>query len=1066
MKKQLRVKRLAGALAVLLAAAPVYAQNTSANLAGRITTSDGAPLAGAEVTIVHTPSGTTSRATTDAEGRYNARGLRVGGPYTVTIQKSGYQGEASENVFLLLGETSALNADLDATATELEGIEVVAASASSIFSPDKMGTGSNVTREQIEGLPSANRNIQDYIRLDPRISQVSKADGAISAGGQNTRYNLIRIDGISAADPFGLESNNLPTERQPVSLDAIEELVIDLANYDTTIAGATGAVVNAVTKSGTNEFSGSVYGTYRDKDWVGSLDGNDFTGFTSEETYGGTFGGPILQDRLFFFANYEKYTRESPSAGLAGTPFGTGAITAADLARVQAAAQGFGFDAGSLNPPDSGETEIEEYGIKLDWNINDSHRAALRYNNMEQTVLRLPELDNNSVSLSTFWYNLPKTFESIGAELFSDWSDSFSTEFKVSQRDYSAVRATFQDLPSIRVNVGNNAIFFGTELNSHINQVDTEQLTAFGAANWYVGNHNIKFGFDYEENDVFNFFGRQLFGEYVFNSIEAFESGRPNQYFLRTPRPGGSLADIPASYTQENLGLFVQDTWSVNYNLSLMFGLRADMPDFSEQRLFSQQIQDTFGYDNTVLPDDTLIQPRFGFNYTFDWDRPTQLRGGVGLFQGAPPNVWIAGIYQNTGLNYIDYSLTGNNAPNFSPNVPQPTPPGGPSAGRLSVDIMEPGFELPSSWKANLAFDHELPFWGLVASAEVLLTSVEKGIYMDRLDTFGATRIGQDGRALYWNAAGYNPANAVQNSGAGGPVMTIGQRGAFDRGSRPSNIGNVILVRNTDKGGGQQMTLSLAKPKEDHWSWVVGYTYTNAEDVSPLTSSINNSNWNSQVAFQSSENVAYDSRYAIRHRFTGTLNYENYFFGDNATRVGLFYEGRSGRPFSHIYFNDINGDGNTTNDLFYVPAGPGDVIFSGGAAMETAFFEWLSRNPTLNGYRGQVVPANLGRAGYVHNFDLRVSQEIPSFFEGHKAEISLDVMNVGNLIDSDWGRIEDYGFFSTQRIANYAGIDPATGRYIYTFRNTDNEAIQENNNDKGNTGVSRWSVMLGFRYKF
>jgi hypothetical protein len=270
MKRNFRVKRLAGALAVLLATSPVYAQTTSASLAGRITGTDGAPLAGATITIVHTPSGTTSRATTDADGRYNSRGLRVGGPYTVTVQKDGFQGEASENVFLLLGETAAVNADLEAAATTaLEAVEVVAAAGTSVFSPESMGAGTSVSRQDIEALPSINGNIQDYMRLDPRVAFTDRASGSISAGGQNPRFNKITIDGVSASDTFGLEGNNLPTQRQPASMETIEAIDVSLSNYDVIYSGAAGANVNAVTKSGTNEFHGSVYGYYRDSDWFG-----------------------------------------------------------------------------------------------------------------------------------------------------------------------------------------------------------------------------------------------------------------------------------------------------------------------------------------------------------------------------------------------------------------------------------------------------------------------------------------------------------------------------------------------------------------------------------------------------------------------------------------------------------------------------------------------------------------------------------------------------------------------------------------------------------------------------
>ncbi len=1077
----LRMSKLTLGLVAALAAAPVFAQSTSAGVGGVVTGNDGQPVAGAEVVITHVESGTVSRATTDASGRYSARGLRVGGPYQITVTKAGSGTKTEDNVYLTLNQANTVNTALAGDVTTLETVVAVgAAGGSDLFSANKMGTGTNVSRDTIEALPSANRNIQDYIRLDPRISQVSKSDGAISAGGQNSRYNAIRIDGVSVADPFGLESNNLPTERQPVSMDAIQEINIDLANYDVTIVGGTGAVINAVTKSGTNEFHGTLYGTYRDKSWVrDELKGVEFNGFEDEMTYGATFGGPIVKDKLFFFANYEKYERSSPGTSLAGTPYGTGQITDQNITDVINAADGHGFSAGSFTVPDSNKTEIEEYAVKLDWNINDSHRAALRYSKLEQSVLRFPEIDNNSVSLSSFWYALPKTFESYVGELFSDWNENFSTEFKVGYKDYSAIRDTFSNMPQIEVRgfgTNNSSIFMGSEINSHVNIVETKEWTGFGAANWYIGDHTLKFGFDYSSNDILNFYGRAVNGVYSFNNLADFVAGTPSSYSIRAPRVGGNIDDIPAEYTLKNTGVFVQDTWAVNYNLTLNFGIRVDIPDFSDQRLYNPLIEQTYGYDNTQSVDGELVQPRFGFNYTFDSDRPTQLRGGIGLFGGAAPNVWLAGTYQNTGLNYVEYNCNGASAPAFSPN-PAPNIPSacGASNARANVDIVEPGLKLPSVWKANIAFDHELPWHGIVASAELLKTNVKDGIFIERLDLYnaagqGPTAYGQDGRPIFWNAAGLNPANA------GSRGILYGTNGAAPRNYRPAGIGDVMLLRHTDKGDSTQFTFGLNKPMVDSWAWSLAYTYTEATEVSPLASSQNTSNWGSTLVSTVNADVATKSRYAIKDRITGTLQWKHQFFGDNDTQISLFYEGRSGRPYSYIYWNDLNGDSGPTtstsnpglyNDLFYVPAAPGDVIFTGGAAMETAFFNWLADNPELQRYRGQVAPANAFRAKWVNSFDVRISQEFPGFMSGHKTELSLDIMNIGNLINKDWGLIDDYGFNSTRRVMNYAGIDPATGKYVYNFSgSTDNSSIQENNNDKGNTGVSRWSVMLGLKYKF
>ncbi|MGN5531963.1 Oar protein [Xanthomonas hortorum pv. gardneri] len=1080
----LRMSKLTLGLVAALAAAPVFAQSTSAGVAGVVTSSAGQPVPNAEVTITHVESGTVNRATTDASGRYNARGLRVGGPYTITITKSGEGTKTEEGVYLNLNQVNTVNADLagDIAATNLEAVQVMAvAGGSELFSAYKMGTGTNVSRETIESLPSVNRNIQDYIRLDPRISQVSKADGAISVGGQNTRYNAIRIDGIGAGDPFGLESNNLPTERQPVSMDAIQEINIDVANYDTTISGGTGAVINAVTKSGTNNFGGTVYYAYRDKDMVRKeLEGVRFNGFDDEKTYGMTLGGPIVKDKLFFFANYEKMERAAPGISLTDSPYGRGSITDADIARAQQIATGYGFDAGSLSQP-ANKTEVEEYALKIDWNISDNHRAAVRYNKLEQNVVRFPQITNSAVSLSTFWYQQPKTYESWMGELFSDWSENFSTEFKLSHKEYSAIREPNSTLPQIQVRgfggIANNSLYFGTEQNSHVNAVESKELSAFGAATWYVGDHTVKFGFDYSDNDLLNYYGRNLNGAYLFNNLGDFAAGRVNQYIVRAPRPGGSYDDIPAEYTLKNTGLFVQDSWAINNNLTVQGGVRIDMPDFSDQRLYNPRIMSLYGYDNTQLPDDKLVQPRFGFNYTFDSDRPTQLRGGLGLFGGAAPNVWLAGVYQNTGLNYTEYTVN-NPVGIFTPNTDPPFIPTAGAGARQNVDIAAPDLKLPSVWKTNLAFDHELPWYGIVASAEFLYTKVNNAIYFERLDLRGlngdvaATRIGQDGRELYWNAAGYRPSTGTNTSVQNGQNLG-GNQVVSGKANRPTDMGDVMLMRNTDKGSGSQFTVGVNKPLIENWGWSLAYTYTESTEVSPLTSSQNTSNWGSTLIGTANENVAYDSRYAIKDRITGSINWKKAFFGKYNTSVGLFYEGRSGRPFSYIYYNDLNGDAASTsgagyfNDLFYVPKGPGDVLWTRGAEMEKQFFDWLAKNPELAAYKGQIAPANEFRTKWVNSFDLHVSQELPGLFEGHKTELALDIMNVGNLLNKKWGRIEDYGFNSTARVASYAGIDPATGKYIYNFTgDTDEPTVQENNNDKGNTGVSRWSMQVTLKYKF
>jgi outer membrane receptor protein involved in Fe transport len=1048
---RVRMSKLTLGLLAVLATAPAFAQSTSAGLGGQVTGADGKPVGGAEVTITHVESGTVSRATTDASGRYVARGLRVGGPYNITIAKPGAGSTTEENIYLDLNASNTLNAALSSDVTTLEAVQAVAVAGSEVFSATKMGVGTAISRQVIESQPSIGGNIQDYMRLDPRVAFVDRASGSISAGGQNPRYNAIRIDGVSASDTFGLEGNNMPTRRQPVAMEAIEAINIDLANYDVTITGATGAVVDAVTKSGTNEFHGSVYGTYRDGDWFGDdPTGVPFNGFEKEENYGLTIGGPLLKDKLFFFANYDKFKQAAPGADIGSSPLGLGVFpdndnVVGDAQEIAQAGNGnfAAFDAGSLES--NGDTDLEEYAVKLDWNISENHRADFRYSKLEQSKLRLNGFNTGntgSASLSSYWYQHDKTVESYVAQLFSDWTDVFSTEFKVSYRDYAAVRNTpTQGTPAIEIAFGTPnrdgvgqrpQLFLGTEVNSQYNDLFTKTWNYYGAGILNLADHELKFGFDYATNEIFNLYAPYVDGYYTYNSIEDFRNGDWSYRQFRNPT-GGDVNNMASDYTYKSLGVFLQDQWYINSNLTLTFGVRGDRFKIDEAPAQNTLAQQVYGYDNSdVGGGDWLWQPRLGFNYTFDSERPTQLRGGIGLFQGDSPQVWLSNAYNTTGLNYTQVEEFASGST--------------PSTPRMNVNFLSPDFELPSVWKANLAFDHELPWYGLVASAEVLLTSVKSALYYQRLDLGASTGTGPDGRHLYWRD------NNTFSSA---------------RASRDSRFGDVLLLDTTNKGESQQFTVSLEKPwgATSDWAWSLGYTFTNATEVSGLTSSTATSGWNYNNIFQANENVSATARYEIKDRISGALNWKHEFFGDYKTSAGLFYEGRSGRPFSYVYSNDVNGD-SRVNDLFYVPTGPGDVIFSGGAAMEQQFFEWLKDRPELARYAGQTAPRNAGRGSWVNTFDVRLSQELPGFFKGHKSEIWLDIQNVGNLLNKDWGHIYDYGFFADMSVLRVNGIDPTSGKYIYNFTSPEAPAVANADADGFNVGVSQWSVQVGFRYKF
>ena len=532
----------------------------------------------------------------------------------------------------------------------------------------------------------------------------------------------------------------------------------------------------------------------------------------------------------------------------------------------------------------------------------------------------------------------------------------------------------------------------------------------------------------------------------------------------------------------------MQDTWYASANLTLTFGVRADRPKTDRDPPFNACFAAApgaanvaqcgtghtggFGLDNTTTYDGGfIIQPRFGFNYTMDTERSTQIRGGIGLFQGDSPTVWVSNAFQSTGMNYSSYQNLTDwqnvefSADGFNQNIP--TTPG---AAVRTVNVIADGFELPSVWKANLAIDHETPWYGVVASAELLLTDVKNGLFYKSLN-IGPGFTGADGRTLFWNPNNYF-FNTDSRSGGS-------NRARFNNNSY---FGDVYLLENTDLGRSQQLTVSLSKPwsAESDWSWTLGYTYTNTTEVGALTSSTAGSGFGGQYNFTTNEESANTARYEIKDRFSGALNWKHAFFGDYETQVGLFYEGRSGRPFSYIFTGDANGDSRTFNDLFYVPAGPGDVLFGSvtaagvftpNAAMEKAFWSWIETQPQLAGYRGSYAPENAFRAGWINTFDLRISQELPGFFKGHKSKVWVDIQNVGNLLNKEWGHILDWGFNGNQAAATLVGIDKATGKYVYGYRSGTSfgqpTSLTVPTDSDGNTnGISQWSVQLGIRYDF
>lgn len=1053
MSKRLGINLVLWWLVSLFAVSLVNAQITSSALSGRITDSAGNPVADATVEIIHVPSNSTKTVTTDTDGRYSTRGLRVGGPFKVTATKEGNKPAVKEEVFLALAEDTTVNLQLETDVAQLEGMSVVASGQSLVFQQDNKGLSTNIGRQEIEAFPSIARSIQDYVRLDPRITQTDKERGEISAVGQNSRYNATTIDGVPTSDQFGLEANGLPSQSfsQPISIDTVEEFNVSTANYDVTNARSVGASINAVTKSGTNDFHGSLYYLYRDNDMVGENEnGQEFTGFNKQDVKGFTLGGPIVKDTLFFFLGYEEFKRTAPApdVGVVGSGASTETtVTQAQLDQIiDIATNQYHFNPGSFGSLSGVDNTDQKIIGKIDWNINDAHRTSFRYNKIDSSVPVLGNLSKTALSLSTNWYQKDYNFENYVVSFYDDWTDNFSSEAFVSYSEYSNRSPLFGDpLPQVRINVDSqSAVFLGTDRSRAANKLDVKTTTAFWAGNWSLGDHALKFGFDYNKMSVFNLFLQDYFGNYTFASVNDFAAGKYSNFQLNKPN-NGELNSVAADWDLKNYGLFLQDTWQVTSNLSTQFGVRVDIPDVGTEPAYNSAFEATYGFRNNATVDgNKAVEPRVSFNYTFDTERPTQLRGGVGLFTGSALGVWLSNSYSSTGQTFTSYFKTNGTGFTADP-YSQPTPSG---SSILTLNALDPNFKQPTVWKTNIAVDHELPWWGLVASAEYLYLNVQDAIYFKHLNLGAPTGTLPDGRDVFWNSLDPTKfANPLR------PTATA-------RGNANAKFGDVLLLTNTDQGHASSATLSLEKPFKDDWYAKLSFTRGRSTEINPGTSSVALSNWQNMQVYNANEEVANTANYEVKNRVTLALSWRHDFFEDLTTSVSAFYEGRAGRPYSYTFSNDANGDRITGNDLFYVPAGLEDVMIS-DAAQAQAFWDYVNNNDYLSSHKGQVVGRNAVRAPWINSLDVRFSQQVPGFWRDAKGEVTVDILNFLNLLNKDWGHIDEVAFPGGLGVAQFAGVDPKTGKYIYKFPQSP-AALSR----RDVAGESRWAIQVGLRYEF
>ncbi len=1051
-----RMSKIALGLVVALAAAPSFAQSTSAGVGGLVTDTSGQPVSGAEVIITHVESGTVSRASTDASGRYNARGLRVGGPYTVTIT-SAAGSKTEEGVYLDLNKVNAVNAQVGAAAaTDLSAVTVTASRLLDTFNPDNKGMGTSVSGRQLELTPQGNRSLDDIARLDPRIQVTDQGSGAISVAGVNNRYNNISVDGLSQGDPFGLNANGMPYVGSPISVDTIAAYDLKVSDYDVA-SDTVGASVNAVTKSGTNEFHGSVYYALKDaSSMVGKRDGDEYGLFDTDTTKGMTIGGPILKDKLFFFASYEEQTIKNFGGASSSDGVANGNVTQAEIDEAIDIATGLG-----LFPGVYGATGVnldnKRYLAKLDWNINDFHRASLTYQQTEE--FRPSPYDNfpENVVLTSHWYNIDNITKNTSLQLFSDWTENFSTEIKLSQQKFDQVNGNPINQPEVEIETANGgSIFLGEDDNRHENQINTKRFAASVSGTYYADDHTIKGGFDYMRHDVFNLYGKAMHGAYRFGSLEDFAAGEYNRYNLRLPAPGFGVEDTAAALVYSQISPFLQDTWQVNDKLSLTYGVRVNIPKADKAPVRAPGFEEAFGFRNDYKlgSDNKVVLPRVSFNYNFDTPRYSQLRGGIGAFQSVPPFVWLANPYQNNGgvtaLNYTVFD------PADAPFSADPYNQNVPASGAPSnlIDGIDPDFKLPTVWKASLAYDAELPWYGLIGSVEIQTIRAKDAAFYQALNIGEVQGTLADGRNSYWCTLGGSTSGSNKNC---------------DR--NPAFSNQSTLLGNTDKGASTAVTFALNKPMANGWYGNISYTYTRATEVGSDASSNAWSSYQFVSRLNPNEEITSTASREVPNSLKASLGWEHAFFGDYKTSISAYYNGHDGLPYTWLINGDANGDG-IFQDPAYIPLLNDPNVSYGSAtpAQIQAFQEFISNNPYLQANRGQVAGRNAARLPWVNQLDLGIQQELPGFFKEHKAIVRLDVYNFLNLLNEDWGVTKEIGGFDSRYLARLGRVT-ADGGYVYDLGSASNPSWQslrpyDSNPSYPSRLVSRWSLQMTLRYEF
>jgi hypothetical protein len=1106
-------KHLLSLFLVLFTAVATFAQVTTGSMSGVVLDEKGQTVPGATIVAVHTPTGTNYSTSTRADGRFNLANIRVGGPYTFKVSFIGYNPYTQGDINISLGQDYKLNIKLSPTTTSLKEV-TISGVQDKVINNSRTGQITTVSRSQIDALPSVSRSIFDYTKLEP-------TSNGRTFGGRNDQFNSITIDGALFNNSFGLSSTlGGQTNSQPISLDAVEQIQVAVSPYDVTQGRFAGSGINMVTKSGTNEFKGTAYYYFRNNGLVG-LDAGPFSIPKPSVSYnqkGVSVGGPIIKNKVFLFFSAEQERVSDPGSSYTALRAGQtagGSVSQAPadtLIKLQNFLQSkYGFPAGDFDGYNL-RTQSDKISAKLDINIDSKNTLSIKYFYLKSLKDIPPSGRGPSATnlpLFSSYYTINNNFNIGIAELNTRISSTLANKFTIGYQALRDFRSSQSNgtLPYVEIGYPNAATTpeteFGYEQFTANNLLNTNTFQLSDNFTIYKGKHEINFGTTNEINSYKNGFAPQYNGAYFFNNLNDFINSAnnhlplANRYLLTySAYPDGSF---PYAYLHAaSYGLYVQDKWQINDRFRLTYGLRADMPTYSaDGTVPNPNVQALNAFRDGLHPDvsqypATRVQlsPRIGYNWDVNGDATTQIRGGIGIFTGPPPFVYVSNQASNNGVQFGAYTVTSGANPGdkrliFQPDVNANRPAPGTATANTSYNLalVSPDFRYPKNMRADIALDQKLPY-GVTGTLEFLYTRDINGAYQQNiaLPSTGTPLVGSDNRIRFASSTVY---------------PTIAAAAGGNTAANPA-IGNAIYLRNTSKGYTYNATAQLQKNTKNY-SFTVAYTHGDSRNVNDGGSTASGQWSGRPVSGDPNADVLSYSGFYQPDRIVASFSYHREYLHNLGTSVGLTYEAANAGVASYTYQSgtsgatDFNGDGINGNDLMYIPKDATDIILvpdgatdlrsgtktllnpTGTNTLYAQLNNYINQDPYLYKRRGQYAERNGLVLPNYHLVNFNFTQKI--FIQSGKVRNTLqfefNMINLGNFLNRNWGT---YKVVNKTQPLSFKGIynnaanpaDPDNGKPTFSFPYLDAASQTPlTSTFTTSTGTSsRWQAQIGLRYIF